>query len=162
MSIIKLEFDVDKPLLEVWNFGLDTARIPEWQFDISAVKNATGSIVGLGYAYTLVYHMWGRDFASPVHITRFDPPHAMETSGRTPIGGFFRSATRMLGAGLATHIAWQMEYQLPLGFLGKVLDLLLFHKAFERTVRKYNDNFKAVAEGKPPPHPNVSRQPNPA
>ena len=49
-----------------------------------------------------------------------------------------------------------MEYQLPLGYIGKMLDFLLFRKAFENTVKKYNDNFKAVAEGRQPPHQTVS------
>ncbi len=162
MSTIRLNFDVDKPLSDVWLFGLESKRIPEWQFDISAVKDATGPIAALGHAYTLVYRMWGRDFESPVQITRFEPPHTLETSGRTPIGGFFRSTTHMRAVEAGTQIEWQMEYQLPLGLIGKVLDGLIFRKAFENTVKKYNDNFKAVAEGRRPPHQtlNEKRHPN--
>ena len=156
MSTINLEFDVEKPLPEVWQFGLESNRIPEWQFDISAVKDASGSITGVGYAYTLVYRMWGRDFDSPVQITRFDPPYTLQTSGRTPIGGFFRSMTHMQATATGTHIEWQMDYQLPLGLLGNMLDFLIFRKAFESTVRKYNDNFKAVVEGRLPPHRPIS------
>ncbi len=156
MTMIKLEFDVDRPLSEVWQFGLDSSRIPEWQFDISAVKDISGPIAGVGHAYTLVYRMWGRDFDSPVQITRFEPPHTMQTSGKTPIGGFFRSTTHMEPVGSGTHVDWQMDYQLPLGIIGTLLDYLVFRKAFKNTVKKYNDNFKAVAEGNPPVHPTVS------
>jgi len=152
MQTIKLSFDVDKPLSEVWEFGLDSSRIPDWQFDISDVKNVSGPIQGVGYAYTLVYRMGGRDFDSPVRITRFEPPHTIETSGRTPIGGLFKSMTQMQAVESGTHIDWQMEYQLPLGFIGKILDFLQFRKAFKSTVRKYNDNFKALAEGRHLPH----------
>ncbi len=156
MSTIKLDFDVNKPLSDVWQFGLDSTRIPEWQFDISAVKDSNGFIAGVGHSYTLVYRLWGRSFDSPVKVTRFEPPHTIETTGKTPIGGLFRSSTHMQLVGLMTHIEWQMEYQLPLGFFGKILDSLVFRKAFEKTVRKYNDNFKAVLEGNPPPHQTVS------
>ncbi len=156
MSTINLDFTVDKPTSEVWQFGLDSHRIPEWQFDISAVKDVTGPISGVGHAYTLVYRMWGRDFDSPVQVTRFEPPHTIETSGMTPIGGIFRSTTHMQAVGTGTHVEWQMDYQLPLGFIGKILDVLIFRKAFEETVRKYNENFKAVLEGKHTPHPTVS------
>ncbi len=156
MSTIKLGFDVNRPLSEVWQFGLDSSRIPEWQFDIAAVKGANGPIQGVGYAYTLVYRMWGRDFDSPVQVTRFEAPHTMETSGKTPIGGFFRSTTHMQESDSGTHVDWQMEYQLPMGLLGRILDLLIFRNAFERTVRKYNDNFKALAEGRQPPHKTIS------
>ncbi len=155
MPTIRLDFDVDKPLPDVWQFGLDTTRIPEWQFDISAIKGAAGPVQGVGYRYTLIYRMWGSSFESPVQITRYEPPHTMETSGRTPIGGFFRSTTHMQAVKSGTRVDWQMEYQLPWGFIGKILDFLVFRKAFEGTVRKYNDNFKAVVEGRRPPHPTV-------
>jgi uncharacterized membrane protein len=39
-----------------------------------------------------------------------------------------------------------MEYELPGWFIGKIMDAVLFHRAFERTVRKYNANFKTLAE----------------
>jgi hypothetical protein len=156
MSKIYLDFDVDKPLSEVWQFGLDSRRIPEWQFDISEVIEEAGPITGVGHAYTLVYQMWGKKFNSPVQVTRFEPLHTIETSGRTPIGGFFRSSTHMRAIELGTHIEWQMEYQLPLGFIGKLLDLLIFRKAFEDTVKKYNDNYKAVVEGKSAPHQTIA------
>ncbi len=156
MSTIHLDFYVDKPSSEVWQFGLDSQRIPEWQFDISAVKDASGPITGVGHAYTLVYRMWGRDFDSPVQVTRFEPPNTIETSGMTPIGGIFRSTTHMQALGSGTQIEWQMEYQLPLGFIGKMLDFLIFRKAFKDTVRKYNENFKAVVEGMRAPHQTVS------
>ena len=158
MSTINLTFDVQKPISEVWQFGLDTSRIPEWQFDIAAVKGANGPIQGVGYAYTLVYRMWGKDFDSPVQVTRFEPPETMETSGRTPIGGFFRSTTHMRAIELGTRVEWQMNYQLPLGLVGRLLDFLIFRKAFENTVRKYNDNFKAVLEGRQPPHQTLSEK----
>ncbi len=162
MSTIILEFDVDKPLSEVWQFGLDSKRIPEWQFDISEVKEVTGPITGAGYAYTLVYQMWGKHFDSPVRVTRFEPPNMIETSGKTPIGGFFRSTTQMQAVEPGTHVTWQMEYQLPLGVIGKLLDFLVFRKAFENTVKKYIDNYKAVLKGQPPPHPTImgNRQSN--
>ncbi len=156
MSTIKIGFDVERPLSEVWHFGLDSSRIPEWQFDISDVKGVSGPIQGVGYTYTLIYHMWGRDLDSPIQVTRFEPPHTLETSGRTPIGGSFRSTTHMKAIESGTHVDWQMDYQLPLGFIGSMLDVLLFRKAFENTVRKYNDNFKAVVEGKQPPHQTIA------
>ncbi len=63
--MIRLSFDVDKPLSEVARFVLDSKKIREWQFDVSAVKDATSPVAALGHAYILVYRMWGSDFASP-------------------------------------------------------------------------------------------------
>ncbi len=159
MSTIHLSFDVQKPLEEVWEFGLQTERIPEWQFDIAGVDEVQGSIHSPGYAYTLIYRIAGRDLRSPVQVTRFEPPTLIETSGRTPIGGVFCSTSRMQAAAQGTRVDWQMEYQLPLGIIGRFLDWLIFRRAFRETVRKYNENFKAIAEGRPAPHAAVSVKP---
>jgi hypothetical protein len=45
-----------------------------------------------------------------------------------------------------------MYYRLPGGPLGTLMDRLLFRAAFARTVREYNENFAALAEGRSPPH----------
>lgn len=34
MGLIKLDFTVAAPVEHVWNFGLQTEKIPEWQFDV--------------------------------------------------------------------------------------------------------------------------------
>ena len=35
-------------------------------------------------------------------------------------------------------------------------EFLIFRKAFKNTVKKYCENFKAVAEGRQPPHQTIS------
>jgi uncharacterized membrane protein len=148
MGCIKLDFDVNAPVEQVWEFGLQAERIPEWQFDVVAVKGITGPIDHQGVKYTLVYKKAGRLLDSPVEVSRFEPENwTIETTGRTPLGGFFRSRTIMKSTGkTGTHVDWTMDYRLPGWFIGVLMDKLLFEKAFQRTVQKYNENFKMQAE----------------
>lgn len=72
----------------------------------------------------------------------------MQQTANTPLGGRMTSTTHLQpSADGGTDVSWQMEYRLPGGFLGSILDKLLFRAAFERTVKQYNENFRARAEG---------------
>ena len=149
-SEIRLSFDIDAPLSTVWELGIHPARIPEWQFDVVSVGSAPDRIQSAGQSYHLVYHRFGRDLSSPVRVSRFEPLRLVETFGKTPLGGFFKSQTVMTAVGSGTHVDWKMVYRLPGWFVGTLMDMLVFRRAFARTVEKYNLNFKAIAEGKAP------------
>jgi hypothetical protein len=53
MGLIKLDFLVAAPACHVWNLGLHAEKIPEWQFDVVAVKGIS-PIEHKGTKYILV------------------------------------------------------------------------------------------------------------
>ena len=148
MGFIKLDFTVDAPVEHVWSFGLQAEKIPEWQFDVIAVKGISGSIDRKGAKYILVYKKAGILLDSPVEVSRFEPENlTIETTGKTPLGGYFKSRTTMLRISEnTTHVDWVMDYKLPGWVFGVLMDRLLFVWAFRKTVQKYNKNFKMLAE----------------
>ena len=148
MGYIKLDFTVAAPVEHVWGFGLQAERIPEWQFDVVAVKGINGQIDRVGTKYTLVYKKAGILLNSPVEVSRFEPEtFTVETTGKTPLGGYFKSCTTMRPINeQMTHVDWVMDYRLPGWILGVLLDKLLFEWAFRKTVQIYNRNFKLIAE----------------
>ncbi|HEY8500147.1 MAG TPA: SRPBCC family protein [Clostridia bacterium] len=148
MGFIKLYFTVAAPVEHVWSFGLQTEKIPEWQFDVVAVKGISGPINRKGTKYILVYKKAGILLSSPVEVSRFEPENlTVETTGKTPLGGYFKSCTKMRRINeQMTHVDWVMDYRLPGWILGALMDKLLFEWAFRKTVQKYNKNFKMLAE----------------
>jgi uncharacterized membrane protein len=148
VGFIKLDFTVAAPVEYVWSFGLQVERIPEWQFDVVAVKGVDGSLDREGTTYTLVYKKAGVLLNSPVEVSRYEPENlTIETTGQTPLGGYFRSCTTMRRIGQQmTHVDWVMDYRLPGWIIGVLMDRLLFQWAFRRTVQQYNKNFKRLAE----------------
>jgi len=148
MGFIKLDFLVAAPVKHVWSFGLQADKIPEWQFDVMAVNGISGPIDHKGTKYTLVYKKAGMLLTSPVEVSRFEPENmTIETTGRTPLGGYFKSCTTMRAVNeQTTHVDWVMDYKLPGWIFGVLMDRLLFEWAFRRTVQKYNKKFKMLAE----------------
>lgn len=152
MGTISLNFHVNAPVERVAMLYQQLERIPEWQYDILEVKNVSGPPDHVGASYTLVYWRMGRPLEQRMVVTQYDPPRVMQQTANTPLGGRMTSTTRLQASDGGTDISWQMEYRLPGGFLGVLLDKVLFRVAFERTVKQYNENFKALAEGAVPPH----------
>jgi uncharacterized membrane protein len=148
MGFIKLDFLVSAPVEHVWNLGLQAERIPEWQFDVIAVKGTDGPINQKGAKYILVYKKAGMLLDSPVEISRYEPENlTIETTGQTPLGGYFKSCTTMRAIDKqTTRVDWVMDYKLPGRIFGVLMDKLLFEWAFKKTVQKYNKNFKLLAE----------------
>jgi len=143
MGCILLHFTVNAAIYDVWQFGLQADKIPLWQYDVVRVKGITGAIDHSGTKYTLVYKKAGRFLESPVEVTRFEPEkYTIETTGVTPVKGFFRSTTVMEKlSDTITHVKWEMNYRLPRWFLGVLLDKVLFQWAFKKTIEMYVKNF---------------------
>lgn len=152
MGTISLNFHVDVPLERVAMLYQQLERIPEWQYDILEVKDVSGPLDHVGASYTLVYWRMGRRLEQRMLVTHNDPPRVMQQTANTPLGGRMTSTTHLEASEGGTDIHWQMEYRLPGGLVGVILDKVLFRVAFERTVKQYNENFKALAEGAVPPH----------
>lgn len=152
MGTIHLNFHINAPIERVAMLYQQIERIPEWQYDILEVKDIDGPLGRVGASYTMVYWRMGRRLEQRMVVTQYDPPKVMQQTANTPLGGHMTSTTHLQPSDGGTDVSWQMEYCLPGGFLGVVLDKLLFRAAFERTVEQYNENFKALAEGTEPPY----------
>lgn len=161
MSTIRLTFHVNAPLEQVAALYRQLERVPEWQHDILEVKDASGPPDHVGATYTLVYRRMGRRLEQRMVVTRCEPPQLMQQTANTPLGGQMTSTTRLEPSRSGTEVHWQMDYRLPGGIVGALLDRLLFRAAFERTVREYNENFQALAEGREPPHTPIARRRSP-
>ncbi len=146
MGQIKMHFFINAPLEQVWRFGLDQGRMPEWQPNIVRVKKS-GLFKSLSKpSYTLVYKLGFFEVESPIDIVDLLPYELVRTRGRTPIGGEFTACTKMKAVETGTIVDYHMDYQLPGGFLGRSLDRLIFNKGFENYVRRTNAAYKALAE----------------
>ena len=152
MGHIRLTFHVNAPLERVAALYRDVERVPDWQYDILEVKDVSGPLDRVDASYTLVYWRLGRRLPQRMEITRYEPLALMQQTANTPLGGRMTSTTRLEPAAGGTDVHWEMDYRLPGGPLGELLDRLLFRRAFARTVREYNENFAALAEGRTPPH----------
>ncbi len=147
MGAIHINYYIEAPVERVWAIGLDLERIPEWQPNVTRVKNVQPpGPPARGTSYTLVRRYGFFRSNSPVEIIHVEPLKVVDTVGRTPLGGVFISRTQMWPDGDGTSVQYRMDYRLPGGFLGRWLERLVLQASFERHARQRSANYKRCAE----------------
>ena len=124
----------------------DAARIPEWNSSVVEAKEITGSLDQVGSSYVSVLKLGGRPLESRWEVTRVERPRLLEFTGTAPGGGRATSKIGFESAGGGTDITFDVEYELPGGFVGSMANKLFVERAIERDVRHSVENFRAICE----------------
>ena len=126
--------------------AVDAARIPEWNSSVVDAKEITGSLDQVGSSYVSVLKLGGRPLESRWEVTRVERPRLLEFTGTAPGGGKAASTIRFEPAGEGTDITFEVEYELPGGFVGSMANKLFVERAIERDVKHSVENFRAICE----------------
>lgn len=134
----------------VFDFLVDPARIPEYQVDVTSVKDFIGQLDHVGASYTAVMKILGRPLEGRWEVTRFEKPKYFELKGTSPGGGYATLVNRLEPAGTGTDVTFELTYELPAGFLGTMFDKVFVERTIERDQRHSAESFKAFCEAKIP------------
>ena len=146
MGHIHHEYHIDAPPEVAWAVGRDPDRMPEWNTTTVSVKDVSGPIDREGATYTTVSKVVGRPLDIKWHVERVDPAHMAEITASSPRGGSAHLVIRYEPDGSGTKLSTDLDYELPMGFLGNVADRLFAERAMIRDVHHSSENFKALVE----------------
>jgi uncharacterized membrane protein len=137
---------IDAPVETAWAIGRDANRIPEWNTTVLSVKDVSGPLDQVGATYTAMSKVVGRPLEVHWRVEKVEPLRFGESSATGPAGGTARVSVRYEPDGAGTKVTAQLEYELPMGFLGGVADKLFAERAMARDLRHSGENFKALVE----------------
>ena len=146
MGHIRQNFHVDAPRERVWELAADATRLPEWNTSFIEVKDVSGPLDRVGASYTSVLKLAGRRLEGRWELSRVEAPSLAELTGTAPGGGRATYTARYEAAGGGTEVTWELDYELPGGFVGDVADKLFVERANERDFKHSAENFKAILE----------------
>lgn len=152
MGHVRDKYHVDAPIEVCWELGADASRIVEWQEGVLEVKDISGKLDRLGAGYSPVFRFAGRKLEGRFEVTKIDKPRMAELTGTNPGGARAKVTVWNEPAGTGTDITFEIDYELPGGFVGDLADKLFMERAIERQIRHSNENFKALCEAKVPVH----------
>ena len=152
MGHVRERFHVDAPIEVCWELGADPGRFVEWQEGVLEVKDHTSKLDRVGDGYSPVFRIAGRKLEGRFEVSKIDKPRLLELTGSNPAGARGKSTQWMEPAGTGTDITFELEYELPGGFVGDLADKLFMERSIERQIRHSNENFKALCEAKVPVH----------
>jgi uncharacterized protein YndB with AHSA1/START domain len=144
---------IDAPPEVVWQFVWDATRRPEWEVGVIAVKDVVGPLDQVGGRWTEVRRgPFGITQEGTVIVTKVDPLHSFEvqregegdestvTHTVTPENGGTRKTTESL-------------FKFPGGVFGRIAEKVFAQGFIKRHSNRCEENVKALAEGRYPPHP---------
>jgi uncharacterized protein YndB with AHSA1/START domain len=150
MGHFKVTPHFEAPIERVFALSVDPLRIPEWAPSIFEVKDATPGPMTLGSTYTAVTKLLGRHLDIRYEITEIDSPRLLTAVGTASNGGRVLLRTRLTPAASGTDAELEVDYDLPIGFLGEIADKLFVEQAMERDMRHGVENFRSIVEARIP------------
>ena len=150
MGHVRMTAHVDVAPEQVFAFGVDAERTPEYHTSIVEVKDVSGLLDTVGAGYTAVMKIAGRKLDARWEVARVEKPRLLELKGATPGGGTAAFTMQYAQVADGTEITVDCEYELPGGFVGGVADKLFAERAVEREFKHSMENFKAIVEAEDP------------
>jgi uncharacterized membrane protein len=146
MGHVRNSVHIDAPAEIAWDVGRDPNRIPEWNTTVVEVKDLSGPLDQPGTTYTAVSKIVGRPLDVRWRIDRVEPLRRLESSASAPGGGSAQLTVEYVPEGGGTTVSVEVDYELPMGFLGDMADKLFAERAMTRDLRHSGENFKALVE----------------
>jgi uncharacterized protein YndB with AHSA1/START domain len=146
MGRVRNSVHIDAPPQIAWEIARDPTRIPQWNTTVVAVKDVTGPLDQPGTTYTAMSKVVGRPLDIHWRIDRVEPMRRLEASASAPGGGSAHLNVEYLPEGGGTTVSVEVDYELPLGFLGDMADRLFAERALTRDLVHSGENFKALVE----------------
>jgi uncharacterized membrane protein len=146
MGRIHHEYHIDAPPEAAWALGRDPDRIPEWNTTTVSVKDVSGPLDRQGSTYTTVSKIVGRPLEVQWQVEQVEPGRMAEISASSPRGGSAHLIVRYEPEGSGTKLSTDLDYELPMGFLGDLADKLFAERSMIRDVQHSGENFKALVE----------------
>ncbi len=131
---------------QVWELGAKAERLHEWQTNLLEVKDVSGPIDHVAAGYTFVIRIAGRRLEGHWEVTRAEKPRLIELKGTAPGGGQGTQTITSTSEGGGTRQALELDYELPGGFLGGIVDRVFAERSIERDIRHSLEAFKALCE----------------
>jgi uncharacterized membrane protein len=137
---------IEAPADVAWEVGRDAGRVPEWNTTVVDVKDVTGPLDQPGAEYTATSKIAGRTLETRWRVEEVAPGRRIVYSATAPGGGSVRLVVSYEPDASGTNVIAEVDYELPMGFLGAAVDKLFAERAIERDMRHSGENFKAIVE----------------
>lgn len=149
MGHVHIEHHIDAPIEHVWDLAMQTERIPEWN-PYQEIHDLDGSFEKVGSTFEGTIKVLGRTIEGRGTIAEVEKPHLLHMKVTTVGGEKSDYVYRYETAGSGMLCVMDVEYELPGGLLGGMLDRLFVERSIEREMKQAAENFAALAEATVP------------
>jgi uncharacterized membrane protein len=146
MTQVRISAYLEAPIDRVFELATDFKRYPEWNVSYAEVPQVLGPSNQLGTRIETTTKLLDRRIEGWSEIIEIDQPRHLKLRGSAREGGRLDVDYRFTPAGMTTDAEVEIEYELPAGPFGRIVDRLFIERTVERDLRHSMENFKALAE----------------
>jgi uncharacterized membrane protein len=150
MTQVRTSVHLDASIDRVFELATDFRRYPEWNVNYVEVAKVIGPAHKVGTRIEATMKLLDRRLEGWAEITEIDQPRFIKLAGTSKEGGKLSAEYRFTPVGMTTDVVAEIEYELPAGPFGQILDRLFIERTVERDLRHSMENFKALVEVAPP------------
>lgn len=148
MPVVRLQTWVQAPIARCFDLSRDVGVHTQstTQTGERAVAGVTSGLIGLGETVTWEAVHFGIRQRLTAKITALDPPYLFVDEMVQGAFKRFRHTHRFTESNGGTLIEDTFDYTSPLGFLGRIADILILERYMYRFLERRNAYLKQVAE----------------
>ena len=124
----------------------DVERLPEFSDMTVAVRGGPGRPVRVGDRFEQVVALVGQELDSEWHVVELEPPSLLRFEGSAAGGVRATLIERLSAEGEGTRVELDVDYELPLGVLGRAVDSVYLHGKNEEQADEILAKLKRLCE----------------
>ena len=145
MAHIERTIEIEAPPAAVFALLTDLSRLPDWSTTSDAVESAPEAPLAVGDTFRQTIRLVGRSLTTDWRVVELVRPDRIAYEA-TAEGGRLRMEQDVRIAGSGSRVELDLEYELPGGLIGELLDRSYVERRLEREADHSLQNLKELLE----------------
>lgn len=146
MTKIERSIEIQRPQDEVFAILTNLDRLPEWATIVVETRGQTEPPLHAGDRFEQTVRVAGVNLESRWRVVEVDPPRMVEYLAEGIAGGRLHMTQRVSPTNTGSRVELEIDYDLPGGILGDVLDKTFVERRNEREAETSLQNLKDLLE----------------
>ena len=146
MARIERQVEIHRPPPEVFALLTDLDRLPEWATIVVGTRDVSELPLREGCTFRQTLRVLGREVESDWRVTELDAPRRVAYEAAAPGGGTLTMRQTVLPGDAGSRVELELDYEVPGGWLGELLDRGLIEQQNEREAEQSLEQLKTLAE----------------
>jgi uncharacterized membrane protein len=147
MARIERQIEIDRSPGEVFDLLTDLDRLPEWATIVIETRDVSDLPVRQGCTFRQTLRVLGREIETDWRVSELDPPRHVAYEAAAPGGGTLTMRQSVAPHDAGSRVALAIDYELPGGWLGELLDRGVVEAQNEREADASLERLKRLLEG---------------
>jgi len=148
MARIERHIEIDREPGEVFEAITDLDLLPDWATVVVETHDLPARPLRNGAAFRQTIRIAGRTLESEWRVAELERPRHVAYEATAPGGGRLAMKQTVVPTDGGSRVELELDYELPGGFLGEVVDRAYLERRNEREVEHSLHNLKDLLEGR--------------